>query len=126
MLENAEIMTSLPCKDIERARTFYQEKLGFSPVEERDNGPLYESGGAKFFLYESPSAGSNQSTAACFNVKDVRSCVADLKSRGVEFEHYDDIPGVNREGDIHTNDSGFQCSWFKDSEDNILSVTQSA
>jgi catechol 2,3-dioxygenase-like lactoylglutathione lyase family enzyme len=126
MLENAQLYTSLPVKDLERAKQFYQEKLGLTPKEETEGNVFYETGGSKFFLYYSPSAGSNQTTAACFNVADVEGTVAQLKNRGVEFEHYDEIPGVRRDGDIHYNEQGFQCSWFKDSEDNIISVSQYA
>jgi catechol 2,3-dioxygenase-like lactoylglutathione lyase family enzyme len=34
MLANAHVSTRLPAKDLERARTFYSEKLGLEPVEE--------------------------------------------------------------------------------------------
>ena len=124
MLENAEMYTSLPCKDVERATKFYKDKLGLTPKEERMGNAFYENAGSKFFLYESPSAGSNQATAACLNVGDIKAVNKQLRKNGVEFEHYDDIPGINREGDIHSNGEGFQCCWFKDSEDNIISITQ--
>lgn len=124
MLKDAVMYTALPAKDINRAKMFYQQKLGCSPKREEGGNVFYESGGYKFFLYESPSAGSNQATAACFQVDDVKSAVKDLRDKGVEFEHYDDIPGVIRQGDIHVSDDGSRCSWFKDSEDNIISVTQ--
>lgn len=53
----------------------------------------------------------------------VRKC---RNMKGVEFEHYDDIPGITREGDLHVGPEGMACSWFKDSEDNIISVMQMA
>jgi predicted enzyme related to lactoylglutathione lyase len=126
MLKNATMYTALPAKDVQRAKQFYQQKLGFSPKREEAGNIFYEVGDAKFFLYESPSAGSNQATAACFQVDNVKSTVKELKAKGVDFEHYEDIPGVTRQGDIHIADDGYQCSWFKDSEDNIISVTQTA
>jgi hypothetical protein len=48
--------------------------------------------------------------------------VAELKRRGVQFEHYDDMPG-ERSGDIVTA-GGAKAAWFKDSEGNIMAVIQ--
>lgn len=124
MLENAEMMTSLPAKDVERAKKFYKDKLGLTPKEEIAGNAYYENAGSKFFIYESGYAGTNQATAACFNVADVKKASQDLKDKGVTFEQYDGIPGVTREGDVHIGDGGFQCAWFKDSEDNIISLAQ--
>ncbi|HKF91389.1 MAG TPA: VOC family protein, partial [Acidimicrobiia bacterium] len=41
LLESAEVSTRLPAQDLERARTFYAEKLGLEPVEEREGGLRY-------------------------------------------------------------------------------------
>ena len=46
--------------------------------------------------------------------------MAELKAKGVTFEHYD-LPGLTREGDIHRADD-FRVVWFKDPDGNILSV----
>jgi hypothetical protein len=48
---------------------------------------------------------------------------ADLKARGVTFEHYD-VPGMDAvSGDIVTG-GGARAAWFKDSEGNILALIQ--
>ena len=47
--------------------------------------------------------------------------VAELKAKGVTFEHYDDLPGLTRKGDIHRA-GDFRVAWFKDPAGNILSV----
>lgn len=123
MFENAQVYSSLPAKDLERAKQFYKEKLNMVPKEERNGNAFFELGGSKFFLYESPSAGTNQATAACMSVEDVESTVQQLEDNGVVFEEYDGIPGVTRDGAIHKGEDGFACAWFKDSEGNILSVS---
>jgi hypothetical protein len=53
-------------------------------------------------------------------VDDVESVVADLKAKGVDFEHYE-LPGMVREGDIHLMES-YKSAWFKDPDGNILNV----
>ena len=47
--------------------------------------------------------------------------IDDLRGKGVDFEHYDDLPGTTRDGDIHTMD-GMRGVWFKDPDGNILSI----
>ena len=82
----------------------------------------FESGHGKVLVYQSQFAGTNKATAATWPVADVEREVADLKSRGVAFEHYD-IPGVTRRGDVHiTGDT--KAAWFKDSEGNIMALIQ--
>ena len=49
--------------------------------------------------------------------------LAELKSRGVTFEHYDDVPGATKGGDIVTAGSA-KAAWFKDTEGNILAIFQ--
>ena len=49
----------------------------------------------------------------------------ELKAKGVNFEHYDNLPGLTRKGDIHHAD-GLTVAWFKDPAGNILSVQNRA
>jgi len=48
--------------------------------------------------------------------------VAELKARGVVFEEYD-MPGIGMKNSIATA-GGAKTAWFKDSEGNILAVSQ--
>jgi len=50
MLDNARIATRLPAQDLDRARTFYAEKLGLEPSEERPGGLLYRLANGEFAL----------------------------------------------------------------------------
>jgi hypothetical protein len=55
-------------------------------------------------------------------VDDLEAEVADLKARGVKFEEYD-MPGVTMKNSIVTA-GGARTAWFKDTEGNILAVSQ--
>jgi hypothetical protein len=55
-------------------------------------------------------------------VDDVTAEVAELKSRGVAFEEYD-MPGIKTANSIATA-GGAKTAWFKDSEGNILAISQ--
>jgi predicted enzyme related to lactoylglutathione lyase len=125
MLNDAVVYSVLPAKDINRLRTFLSEKLGLEPSSEMTGMYMYDIAGCKLLAYESPFAGTNQATAVSFDVPDLEMVVADLKDKGVMFEHYD-MPGGTLEGDIHMMEgSPMKSAWFKDTEGNILNVNQS-
>lgn len=124
MLSDAPIAPALPAADIERAKAYYREKLGFEPVEDDGGELVYESGGrTTFTVYPSAFAGTNQATAAGWYVDDIAATVADLRSRGVVFEEYD-LPGLKTVDGIAEAPSGNLGAWFKDSEGNTLGIVQ--
>ena len=123
MLSDSEIYAVLPASDLGRARGFYKDKLGLDPAEERPEGAIYESkGGGKFLLYETQFAGTAQNTAMNWVVNDLDAEMADLRSRGVEFEEYD-FPGLKTENGVAKYEEG-RGAWFKDSEGNILALSE--
>jgi len=124
MLKNAEIVPYVPVADLARARNFYEKTLGLEPKEEYSSqAVIYECGkGTWFFMYISPGAGTSKASTAFWEVDDVEAEVADLKARGVVFEEYD-MPGIKMVNSIATG-GGAKTAWFKDSEGNILAVSQ--
>lgn len=121
MLGEAEVHVTLPVKDIERAKNFYEQTLGLNKLEENEGGVLYESGEGHIFVYASENAGTNQATAASWKVDEPEAAVQSLRQKGVVFEHYDDMPGVRREGDMHIM-GPMKAAWFKDPDGNVLCV----
>jgi catechol-2,3-dioxygenase len=124
MLQNAPMYAYIPAQDVVRARQFYEQKLGFSPKEEVVGGVVYEFGEhTACFLYQTPNAGTSRASQAFWQVADVESEVAELKARGIQFEHYD-MPGEKSHDGIITAE-GAKAAWFKDTEGNILAIIQS-
>ena len=122
MLSTAPIRAYIPAGNISRARKFYEGTLGLTPKEEFAHGVIYECGGAEVFLYPTSNAGTSKASQAFWQVEDVEADVAELKARGVTFEEYD-MPGVTMENSIATG-GGAKTAWFKDTEGNILAVSQ--
>jgi catechol 2,3-dioxygenase-like lactoylglutathione lyase family enzyme len=123
MLKNSPIVPYLPVADVGRARKFYEGKLGLKPKEEYAGGVMYECGsGSWVFMYPSAGAATSKDSTAFWAVDDVATEVADLKTRGVVFEEYD-MPGIKTENSIATG-GGARTAWFKDSEGNILAISQ--
>ena len=115
---------TVPASDMVRATAWYADKLGLEPTESGEVGAFYGVGSGRFLLYPSQSAGTNQATAMGFEVDDIESAVAELKTNGVVFEDYD-IPGVETKDNIATFEADgrlISAAWLKDSEGNILSV----
>jgi catechol 2,3-dioxygenase-like lactoylglutathione lyase family enzyme len=122
MLSTAPIRAYIPVSDVARARRFYEEKIGLRPRQEYAGGVIYECGGTEVFMYPTPNAGTSRASQAFWQVADVEKEVAELKARGVTFEEYD-MPGMNKNTGIATA-GGAKTAWFKDTEGNILAVSQ--
>ena len=113
---------TIPAKDLDGTRRFYEDILSAQVVMEDPGGILYRSGDSSFSLYPTEFAGTAQHTLGAFMVSDVEAAVADLRAKGVTFEDYD-LPGVKTVNGI-AELGGFKGAWFKDPEGNILSVVQ--
>jgi predicted enzyme related to lactoylglutathione lyase len=123
MLKQAPIVPYIPVADMDRARKFYEEKVGLNPREEYAGGVIYECGkGSWVFMYPSKGAGTSKASTAFWAVEDVEAEVAGLKSRGVVFEEYD-MPEMKTVNSIATG-GGAKTAWFKDTEGNILAISQ--
>jgi catechol 2,3-dioxygenase-like lactoylglutathione lyase family enzyme len=123
MLQRFPLYAYFPAKDVARARRFYEDKLGFRPKEEVAGGVAYEFGnGTACFLYPTSNAGTSKASQAFWQVDDIEREVAELKSRGIEFENYD-TPGQRSPSGVITA-GGARAAWFKDTEGNILAIIQ--
>ena len=125
MLSKSPLYAYFPARDLDRARRFYEDKLGLVPKTQDNGGVTYEfANGTAAFLYPTDNAGSSKASQAFWSVEDVDREIAELKKRGVVFERYDDMPGErSSEGAVIAG--GAKAAWFKDSEGNILAIVQS-
>ena len=126
MLEQARVMAILPAADIDRARAFYREKLGLRAVDapgDAEDLTFEGADGTMLYVYAKEGGTKADHTAAGWLVEDIEEVVAELRERGVVFEQYD-------RPDLKTNELGIaevageRAAWFKDSEGNILAITE--
>ena len=123
-MDYKEAIATVPASDLERAMSWYADKLGLEPAEAAEVGAYFNVGSGRFLLYPSEFAGTNQATAMSFEVDDIEAAVAELKANGVTFEDYD-IPGVETEDQIasfEVEGRVIRSAWFKDSEGNVLAI----
>jgi catechol 2,3-dioxygenase-like lactoylglutathione lyase family enzyme len=120
MLSQSSVTTMLPVIDLQRARAFYEGKLGFKPEGPTPDGRyLYHcAGGSVIALFPKEGGTKAEHTALSFEVDDIESTIHELEAAGVRFEDYDlpDLKTVN-----HIMEAGDEkCAWFRDTEGNYL------
>ena len=122
MITNAAVHPTLPVVDLERAKKFYEEKLGLKVIKtDPSPGALLQAGeGTSIYIYQREATKADH-TAASFTVKDVEATVKGLKAKGVVFEDVD-VPGLKTVDGVFTM-GDIKGAWFKDTEGNILAVT---
>jgi catechol 2,3-dioxygenase-like lactoylglutathione lyase family enzyme len=126
VLEEFPIHATVAASDIERAKTWYREKLGLEPKKELMGNLWYEfAPGTWLLVYTTDTAGTAKNTQAGWTVTNIESVMESLRSSGVVFEDYDfggfktengllDVPGVGKS------------AWFKDSEGNTFELSEPA
>ena len=124
MLTSAHVTTILPVMDMNRARDFYENKLGLKPAGMKSDGKFVYScaDGAEIALFPKEGGTHADHTAISFQVPDVESEVGQLERAGVVFEDYD-LPGLKTVNHICVLGSE-KAAWFKDSEGNYLCIHQ--
>ncbi|HWM34939.1 MAG TPA: VOC family protein [Pseudolysinimonas sp.] len=123
MRDPLSIYTVLPVADLERARTWYREKLGLEATLDKP-GMLAYSGpsGYIFQLYETANAGTARNTQMGWSTSDLDGDMAELRERGVVFEEYD-LPGLKTENGVAEVGTE-RAAWFRDSEGNTIVISQ--
>jgi len=124
MLNHSAVEANIPAADLDRARSYYSDKLGLTPVAEYGGEVLrYRTASGTFFnLYRTQYAGQAGHTIAQWHVDDVDEEVHNLIAKGVVFEVYQDMPGVEWNGQVATMPGMGKAAWFKDSEGNIMCI----
>jgi catechol 2,3-dioxygenase-like lactoylglutathione lyase family enzyme len=122
MLTNAKVHPTIPVVDLERAKNFYQEKLGLKVIRSDPSpGAVLQAGdSSEIYIYQRAATKADH-TAASFSVKDVEATVKELKAKGVVFDEID-TPSFKTSGGIATM-GDMKAAWFKDTEGNILALS---
>jgi catechol 2,3-dioxygenase-like lactoylglutathione lyase family enzyme len=109
--------------DLDRARHFYEQVLGFSGGEPTPGGYLYPVGSGFVMVYLTQHAGTNKATALGFtlddDVFDVE--IGALRSAGVQFDTFE-MEGVTWEDGVgHMGVA--KAVWFRDPDGNSIAVS---
>jgi catechol 2,3-dioxygenase-like lactoylglutathione lyase family enzyme len=122
MLASGKMVGFVPTTDYDKARAFYEGKLGFEFISLDQYALVMSVGGHKVRIAKLPNFTPLQGTILGWEVKDIEAVAAWLRDRGAVPEKYPFIQ--DRELGIWTTPTGDKVAWFKDPDGNILSVSQ--
>ena len=112
MLANTRVVPTLAVSDIERARQFYEGKLGFEAEAVVEGTVRYRCGGGTgLAIFERPMEAIDR-TVAAFEVEDIEQEVMELRERDVMVEGIITLP------------SGVRRAFFKDPDGNVIGMRQ--
>jgi catechol 2,3-dioxygenase-like lactoylglutathione lyase family enzyme len=126
VLSNYKVGAGLAVSDMDRAREFYEGKLGLRVAIDSPGHVQYRCAeDSVLHTYLSPEhAGTCTATLASWGVDDVERVVDELTERGVAFERYDE-PGLKTdERGIATFEGDAKVAYFKDPDGHTLSIAQ--
>ena len=126
MLADSPIVPMLPVVNLERARRFYEGKLGLPLIDDlsADDALVFQCGaGTRLAMYQRAAPTRTDHTAAIWVVADVEDTVRQFIASGILFEPYD-MPGL-KTNELGIADIGIErTAWFKDPDGNILGIVQ--
>ncbi len=122
MLTSGKLMGFVVTTDYDKARAFYEGKLGFTFVSQDQYALVVRAGLNMIRIVKLPKFTAAQYTVLGWEVKDVPAMVDWLKKQGVETEKYPFVQ--DKKTGIWSTPDGSKVAWFKDPEGNVLSVSQ--
>jgi catechol 2,3-dioxygenase-like lactoylglutathione lyase family enzyme len=121
MLTGGKLVGFLTTTDYEKARAFYEGKLGFEFVSLDQFALAMRAGKNMIRITKVETFKPAQGTVLGWEVDDVKAVVLWLGSRDVVTDKYGFVP--DQELGIWTAPSGDQVAWFKDPDGNVLSIS---
>ncbi len=124
MLANKELKAFVPTIMPAKAKTFYKEVLGLQLLSEDNYALEFDANGTRLRVITVPELKPHNFTALGWNVDDIKATIKELNEKEIICEQYDYDFMKQDELGIWTSPSGAKVAWFKDSDGNILSLTQ--
>jgi len=122
MLSQSEVMGFIPTKDAEQARAFYEGTLGLRFVSDDAFALVVESGPTVIRIAKVKEFTPAPFTILGWRVQNIEDEIRDLSARGVSFERF---PGLPQDAlGIWASPIGAKVAWFKDTDGNVLSLSQ--
>lgn len=108
--------------DSKRSRKFYEEALGLKFVADDPFALVFRIGRIQLRIQKVERKPGISYTVLGWAVTDIQKNVRQLSKEGVRFMRYDGL-GQDADG-IWLAPSGARVAWFRDPDDNILSLTE--
>lgn len=122
MLATSKMIGFVPTKDSQKAREFYEGKLGFEFVSDDPFALVVKAGETMIRIAKAQDFTPAPYTVLGWEVLEIEAVVRGLTQRGVIFEKYPFVQ--DQDLGIWTTPGGDKVAWFKDPDGNVLSVSQ--
>lgn len=125
MLNNFRASAVLVASDLERAKAFYQDILGLTPLQGPPGIAIFGAGsGSQVVIYQKEGGPQAKTTVLGFEVEGLEHLLKDLKAKGVEQDLTDLPEGTDANGIAHFGPVA--STWIKDSEGNVIALNEMA
>lgn len=127
MFKQTPAFSGYSVDNISQAQSFYEDTLGLTVIASPMGLELKFESGHRVFLYEKADHQPASFTVLNFPVDSIETAVDELVSKGITFEHYEDLPAPQDERGIlrgRAANMGPDIAWFKDPAGNTLAVLQ--
>ena len=122
--KEAKAFPSFSVNDLQKAKDFYGQTLGLEISEKPEGLELNLADDLNVFIYPKPNHTAASFTVLNFKVNDIEDTIDELKSLGINPEHYNQ-PDLKTDKNGILSDHGMKIAWFKDPAGNVLSVIES-
>ena len=121
MLHSGKLIGFLLTTDYDKARAFYEDKLGLEFVSLDQFALVLRSGEQMIRIAKVEKFTPFQSSVLGWQVQDMEATAKWLQVRGVTTEKYPFV--ADKELGVWTAPSGDKVAWFKDPDGNVLSIS---
>ena len=114
------LQVAIIAKDIERATSFYRDKVGLRFLFNAPNMAFFECGGVRIYIDANPGSSHGPGYSSIyFRTDDIQAAHRTFKERGVSIHQE---PGII----ARLPDRDVWLMWIRDSEDNLVGVMHEA
>jgi predicted enzyme related to lactoylglutathione lyase len=122
MLNTAKPICFAATTNPKLAKKFYKDILDLSLVEDTPFALVFDANGTMLRVQKVQEHSPARHTVLGWEVADIATTIREMTKKGVCFERFDGLP-QDALGAWTTPD-GSKVAWFKDTDGNILSLTQ--
>ena len=122
MFTNRKLKAFIPTVNPEKAKSFYRDALELKLVSEDNYALEFDSNGTRLRINIVEKFKPHSFTVLGWDVDNIASTIESLNRKGIFCEKYDFLE--QDESGIWTAPGGTKVAWFKDPDNNILSISE--
>lgn len=128
MFKDSYAFSGFSASDLDATEQFYRDTLGLDVTRMQEGGMdvvmLKLKTGGRVLIYPKDNHEPATFTVLNFPTADVDGAVDALAAKGVQFEHYPEMPHQDEKGIARGKAAGMgpDIAWFKDPAGNVLAV----